>query len=237
MATEIELDFSEYEKILSQSSGAESDLLKLQLEHAIDEVLEYVKSTWSQVTYGSRIPGMTNSFFDPEYAPSLKTERHGFKGRVYTDYRGAAEIQYGRPSIDLKPGLLNGPGAKINQRGQRYNVVPFKHRTPAGGSSVIKALPEDVYRAALHGQRISANSEMGMRDRRAGWAVGPYAGLRRELASSSGRGEYRTYRTVSERHLGTPKWVIPALPPIDVVSLVQRYVEPRVQEIVNRYLS
>lgn len=230
MSLEIELDFREYEAFINSYPETMRAPLKMQLEHGIDEALEYVKSTWSAVTYGKRMPGMTHVFYDPEYAPTLKIERQGFRARVYTEYQGATEIQHGRPSIDLKPGLLSGPGAKTNAKGQSYNVVPFSHASPH--SSSIKALPEDVYRAALRGQKIPANSEMGTRNTRSGWSVGPYANLRRES-----KGRYSTYRTVSESQIGSRKWVIPQLPPIDVVSAVQSFTEPHLQEIITRYLS
>lgn len=49
------------------------------------------------------------------------------------------------------------------------------------------------------------------------------------------RGTYWTYRTVSD-HTEPSKWVLPALPPMDVRQMVWDYVEPRIQEIIAEEL-
>jgi hypothetical protein len=142
----------------------------------------------------------------------------------------------GTPPIDLKPGLLSGPHAKVSQTGHRYNVVPLRHATPGNsGQNMLPALPNDVYIAALRGQRISPASEMGTRNQQPGWSVGAYAGLRREVRPGGQRGQYRTYRAVSDRSEPS-KWVLGAVPPMDVRRLVWEYVAPRIQEIIAEEL-
>ena len=57
-------------------------------------------------------------------------------------------IEDGWPSFDMKPGLLSGPNAKINEKGIRTNVVPYRWATPGaiGESPVFTGkLPEEIH--------------------------------------------------------------------------------------------
>lgn len=44
-------------------------------------------------------------------------------------------IEEGYAAYDMLPGLLKGPKAKVNAKGQKYTVIPFKHNKPQSQSS------------------------------------------------------------------------------------------------------
>ncbi|MBI9086796.1 MAG: hypothetical protein JEZ11_24580 [Desulfobacterales bacterium] len=52
------------------------------------------------------------------------------------------DIENGKAPYDMKPGLLNGPNAKVGKGGKRFNTVPFRHGTPGTtGKRVGKPMP------------------------------------------------------------------------------------------------
>lgn len=54
-------------------------------------------------------------------------------------------IEHGHEPFDMKPGLLQGPHAKMGKNGP-YNTVPFRHGTPGTtGKSVGKPMPITGY--------------------------------------------------------------------------------------------
>lgn len=129
-------------------------------------------------------------------------------------------IEKGTPAYDMKPGLLNGPNAKVNEKGVRYNTVPFSFKTP-GSRTGSNVLPNKVYRDVLKKElnpitnktKPLAQSEIkepfnAIRVRKeitTNNTVYPeythkasiYAGLTR-IVDDNARGKYYTWRRVSD---------------------------------------
>jgi hypothetical protein len=227
---QISVDLEHY-LALAEATG--DPTIHMAATRAAQRVAEYVQTTWQLVAEGYRIPGMQRGIYDPAYAASIKTVVSPTHVDVFTTDEGAMQIQSGRPPVDLKPGLLSGPSARTSHDGHRYTIVPLRHATPGNsGQHMLPALPNDVYMAALRGQRITPMMEMGQRNQRPGWSVGPYVGLRREVAPGGKRGHYYTYRAVSD-HTEPSKWVLPALPPQDIRGAVWDYVKPGIEAIIE----
>lgn len=65
-------------------------------------------------------------------------------GRVSANAEYAQSIEDGTPAHDMKPGLLGGEKARLGKKGQRYNIIPFRHNTP-GQDKTAKAMPSEIY--------------------------------------------------------------------------------------------
>ena len=68
-------------------------------------------------------------------------------GRVSANAEYADAIESGTPAHDMKPGLLGGSRARQGKKGQRYNIIPFRHNTP-GQTATARAMPMEVYNQA-----------------------------------------------------------------------------------------
>jgi len=90
---------------------------------------------------------------------------------VYTDYEAHKYIEEGHGEIDLKPGLLSGPNARIGEKGPYngekgpYNIVHFRHGTP-GAEIGSRPMPVSIYRLMLRDtKRAEATREQGLSSR------------------------------------------------------------------------
>lgn len=55
-------------------------------------------------------------------------------------------IEQGEGSYDMKPGLLNGPNAKMTASGVKYNTIPFSWGTPGAlQENFSNVMPEQVH--------------------------------------------------------------------------------------------
>lgn len=231
---QVRVDLSHLHNLAADADQAALDLSSRRIAL---RVASYVQQVWQLAAMGTRLPGMVRTVYDPTYAESIRTIIGPEYVDVETDYYGAMTIQHGRPPVDLKPGLLAGQSAHLAKDGHRYAIVPLRHSTPGTSPhNGLPPLPNDVYRAALRGNKIVSGSEMGMRGIQPGWSLGPWSGLRREVAPGGKKGAYYTYRSVSERSSPT-KFVLPALPPVDVRQSVWDYVQPEIQKIIHEELG
>ncbi len=118
---------------------------------AMQEALLLVRNTWERAVLGEKLPGMSQKVqrsLGEAYAQNL--HRSGairstdpFDGEVSTDFKYAEAIERGTGAYDMKPGLLNGPHAKIPGR---LAIVPMRHGKP--GAEQFKAMPKPVYNMA-----------------------------------------------------------------------------------------
>lgn len=183
------------------------------------------------------------------YADSITWKMTGpLRGEVAAGYDKSREIEFGRPPRDLKRMLDTSAKVRVNKRGQRYLVIPFRHNTP-GFTGHSTDMPEHVY---LQAKNLKASKVTGMTTRLSGtgaWDLatkGPmrvkqatYAWGGRLAAGSMGpnpkgrvdrfAGMYRfaetsgsamksTYMTFRVMSEASKGWVVPAQPGLNIAK-------------------
>jgi len=106
---------------------------------------EYVRA-WRGFSQGEPIPGTPRVIRSRgDYTRSIKADTSNDLVKiVYTDFPHEDEIEKGHGPIDLKPGLLSGPHAKMGKNGP-YAIVPFRHGVPTS-SGQNNPMPMSVYK-------------------------------------------------------------------------------------------
>lgn len=109
------------------------------LRRALAEASRYVQATWQQAVMGTLpLPGVpeirANINLRRLYAESiilgdqLAISDAGYLRRyVIATSQVAKDLEYGKGPWDMKPMLLSGPKARISKKGNRYNIIPFRH--------------------------------------------------------------------------------------------------------------
>lgn len=199
---------------LIQQSGA--DTVFSHTRAAIQHVSQMYQQTWKKFAMGAPIPGAPRIINSADYARSIQLEDSDpMTKMVYTTSQYHKQVEEGKPEVDLKPGLLSGPSARMGKNGP-YNIVPFKHKTP--GAKGNNVMPVNIYRlilegtkeaeqkkqSGLHGNPKISEVKRSGRDpsqrayqwgsridrlntqgQRSGWKSGKYAGMVRMQASTS----------------------------------------------------
>jgi hypothetical protein len=100
---------------------------------------------WRKFTMGEQIPGaprVINSRGDYTRSIHADLSKEQLKA-VWSNGPWTDQIEKGHPEIDLKPGLLHGPKARMGKNGP-YNIVPFRHGIPNSLKS-NNPMPQDLY--------------------------------------------------------------------------------------------
>lgn len=135
-----------------------------------DDVNDLVDYTVKEITtrFASALEiEANNSLGDArlDYTSNINVVDEGFaKGAVILTGFLPNSIEQGVGPYDLKPGLLNGPSAKIGADGSRYNTIPFTWGTPGTLSeNFSNTMPEEVYDIAKSKPiRIGRNTSSGI---------------------------------------------------------------------------
>jgi len=113
------------------------------MNYVVKSVTAAYARTWEQEA--ARNLGATRE----EYIKGLVTVDMGDgQGAVLLTGWLPNAIEDGWPAFDMKEGLLTGPNAKVNAKGIRTNVVPFRWATPGaiGESPVFTGkMPQEIY--------------------------------------------------------------------------------------------
>ena len=144
-------------------------------------------------------------------------------------------IENGWSGGDMKQALLGGRNAKINEDGEPYIIVPFRHGAPGGSSrnfqkmgsaherignmthAASKKMGRSVHRAAKNMRASQSGSTRGAERMQAGMSpllrphhtTSIHTGLVRQTKSAGGRTEqYKSFRTVTR---GSQGWVHPGI--------------------------
>ena len=200
-----------------------------------------------------------------EYATSVKAVMTGpFSAMVSSDYDKAEEIENGRPPRDLKMMLNTSIKVRVSKTGKRYLYIPFRHNTP-GNDASGGAMPPDVYAVAkamtpssITGQttRLSGTGAYNMSTQQRltvpqntyAWgeklslpnAPARMQGMYRFDTSTGGAksSQYLTFRTMIE---GSPGWIVPAQPGLDLAKNIALNMQPVAEkafgEAINRTLG
>ncbi len=189
------------------------------------------------------------------YQKSITASMTGpFAAVVTASYKYAAEIEDGRPPRDLKAMLQTSLKVRVNKKGRRYLIIPFRHGTPGTNSN---PMPLSVYTLAkaLDPSRVTAmgarpsqqpgKSQVMVPQRSYSWGgrlqaglmplakphhqTDLYAGMVR-FNTGSGRQKssaYLTFRVMSE---DSPGWVIPAQPGQYIAKRVADEMQPMAEK-------
>jgi hypothetical protein len=101
---------------------------------------------WRRFTMGEQIPGVPSVINSRgDYTRSINSDisKDQLK-EVYSKGPWTDGIERGHGEIDLKPGMLSGPKARMGKKGP-YNIIPFRHGIP----STLKSnnpMPDNIYK-------------------------------------------------------------------------------------------
>ncbi|WP_175787421.1 hypothetical protein [Burkholderia anthina] len=194
------------------------------------------------------------------YINSIKVNYlSGLSAEVVSDYKYADEIENGRPPRDLKDMLQTSTKVRVNKKGKRYLIIPFRHNTP-GNTAHAPDMPPDVYALAkdmapskVTGMTTRQSGQKGMRhvsvpqaiykwgDRlpaglapklRSTHKTDPYAGMYRFTTSTPNQqsSTYLTFRTMVE---GSPGWIVPAKPGLYLARNVAEQLQPAATKAIE----
>jgi hypothetical protein len=224
------------------------------IEGAVALAANYVFATWQQAYMGT-IPGLpvikANINRRREAADSIIIGRQlnlpnsgRFEGHVLATKQVAIDFEDGKAPWDMKPMLLGGPKARSSKGGGRYNIIPFRHRTP-GGASVNQhfsgVMPASILKKAMRlkpGQRLRgtektyparANKVTGSPHR-----SGIYEGMKKveKKYGEKTQSKYMTFRVVSDSS-PSGAWWHPGNPAYKVAAHVADYCRPGVEKMVR----
>lgn len=114
------------------------------LSQAVRAVAQQTAANWQEAVRRAKLwEGEKDA-----YANSIRFDMTGdFDALVWSDYRHAEAIETGRPARDLKKALDSSHKVRVNKKGQRYLIIPFRHNTP-GSTAHAPAMPDHVYQMA-----------------------------------------------------------------------------------------
>jgi hypothetical protein len=200
-----------------------SDLRHLQA--AADDAARFVQATWQQVVMGAMsVPGVdelqVNVGLRRAYAESIVlAERLNIpqagqlRRKIIATHNAAMDLEQGKGAWDMKPGLLNGPKARVTKKGKKFNIIPFRHRTTSGATGnqhFSGVMPKDIHQAAKmlkQGQRLTGTERkypaLNKVFTKPDGTIGRYhhkSGIYEGMKKSGGKGQgsYQTFRIVSE---------------------------------------
>ena len=99
---------------------------------ALNKISHLYRQTWVSYAQGAEIPGTPRRINSGAggYAGTIQVDNTGEEVKyVFSDSPHHGYIERGHGEIDLKPGLLSGPKARLGEGGP-YNIVAFRHGTP-----------------------------------------------------------------------------------------------------------
>lgn len=230
-------------------------------------------SFWSKEIYGNREgikerlgrilanhEGKYLFTFAPFKVRKLRRNKHSYFSRYNMQVDGDESYIAGNAIVMHNSGLLNGPRARINAKGEPYNIVAFRHGTPG---SERNPMPVSIYSFA---RRLTASETLGryrvvgvMMDamgvsgavRQKAYsrfasrlpaglarriskehAADPYAGMVK--TGGPRHSQYVTFRVVSKKSTG---WIYPGVPASPVFKSLEGKVRPRVRAILQEALA
>ena len=233
------------------------------LKAAINQSAQFVQATWQQVVMGTlQVPGASeikeNIGLRRLYADSIILSsqlRHGgnLSQTVVATKKIAEQLEKGTGPWDMKPMLLNGPKARISKKGNRYNIIPFRHGTSDNyaPNSNFKTMPKDIYQQA---RELKASVKAGNKIKWGGKLTGTegqyvpgknatsgyqhkngkYEGMVRieKTYAAATQSKYLTFRVVSEKS-DPQSWWHPGYTAHHIAASVSDFCKPGVEEMLR----
>ena len=234
---------------------------------AFNQIAIMYQKTWREFAGGAPMPGVPRTINSRgDYIRSIQADLTGDDKIVYTDSPSHRFIESDRAEVDLKEGLLSGPKARTTKEGLPYNIVHFRHGTPATSASnrpmplnifnllkkeskaaaqqkqqVLSVIRSTQPRSSTYGVKISSNVQQGKKTQmytKYTWKSSPYAGMVR-MQTSTGKAkssQYITFRVVS-KNSDPRSWILPPMQGIPIREIVVKTVKPIAEELVREALK
>jgi len=260
MNVEIKVDVGQAERVSAMLSRGFDRYNLTETQQAVEAGAHIIQSTWMTYISGSSVSYSGGEFtVNVVSGDYLRRVQSGFqypmdgnvlKGGVVVDLDYADTLERGFGPYDIKPGLMASP--KVKQKtdskgiqGPRYIDIPFQHSE--------KSIPSSIKREAkVDGRSLGVirlgkglgKGEFGIRskttifhlrgpEKGAGytWRTGIFAGLVRNQAGPDNRGQYMTFRRVSENSDPT-SWIHPGNDPKPVSKALEENLGPALANMI-----
>lgn len=248
--------------IMAAVSVTARDKILPAVHAAVGAVAQSVENRWKSAVLHAGGKGGLSEFERDAYAQSISWfYLDDWAAVVRATYKGAREIEDGRPARDLKAMLSTSNKVRQSAKGKRYLIIPFRHNTP-GNTALAAAMPGDVYALA---KALSPSRVTGAAVRPSGLKAGllvpahvykwgdrlpagltpklktahasdPTAGMVRMDTSIGGK-KSSAYLTFRVMHQDSGGWVIPARPGLMLAKKVSDEAGAGVGGIVERVVA
>jgi hypothetical protein len=127
--------------------GSAGDLAFPNLSHAVAALVDRCEDQWKRYASGEPLPsGKTIGVRSGQYLRSIMSRMDGpYSGEVYSRLAYAETIERGAPAWDMRSLLGSSLKVRINKKGGRYLIIPFRHDT-GNAMSGGKPMPDEVRR-------------------------------------------------------------------------------------------
>jgi hypothetical protein len=200
-------------------------------------------------------------------ARSIRTKQNGpFNAEIYTKSLYAHRIQDGQPELDMKTTHPYGKKSRVSKEGIPYLIVPFRWGTPnkQGGARAHfgNAIPQsllsrveafktykrlaqvdkkgNITGGETHFEKNYAGQDIERSDYNQDYdRLDDVEGNEKGMVRMAGSGGYFTFRVISAKQLVTKpySWIRKAVPPVDVVSALEKAVRPVVEDVIQAGLK
>lgn len=209
------------------------------LSYAVKAVAEAAHQQWVAYAHGAPLPdGRTIKTRTNDYVLSIQVRQVGdFAAEVYSELPEAEGIEDGMPARDLKRMLGTSAKTRVNKKGGKYLIIPFRHAAPGSigstmppavhgwwqakershvtsiGTRASQVMPGVQVPAYTYhwGARLKAGdlSALGVTGQGAKRMQGMVNFRRPGHGGGASHSRYMTFRTMSEKSSG---WIVPAKP-------------------------
>jgi len=194
------------------------------LRGALHDVAQGAMAAWKDAVWKAKL---WQGIKQP-YVESIHWRFTGdLSAEVWTDYDQALLVETGRPQRDLKLMLNTSARVRVNSKGGRYLIIPFRHNMAALEAAGAYAEAKQLKASTVisKGWRPSGTGAYDVKTHKpmlvpsSTYAWGgsmksdnPQLNRLYRFNTSAGAGkrsDYLTFRTMVE---GSPKWLVPAQP-------------------------
>jgi hypothetical protein len=216
------------------------------LSAQVADLAETGVQRWREAT--DAVPGLWQGERDAYKAAIHAVQVGPYEWEIVNDYKYVEDIETGRPARDLKVMLRTSLKVRVNKKGQRYLIIPFRHNTP-GYSAHARAMPAGIYAEARqliptrivgHGTRrsgtgaydIDSRKPIRVRTRKYAWGGRLPAGLAPKLQTRHKTDPYAgmvrmtnaaggsSFLTFRVMGEWSSGWIIPARPGLHIAQTV-----------------
>lgn len=223
-----------------------------QTARAINVASAFVMRTWVNMAQGQDLTGRPSDVSfggSVEYANSIRILSFSpFHKMVYSDSKIGAKLEEGTPERDMKPDLVSGPKSRVAKDGNRYNIIPFRHKTKSlkkmkvGGENAY-ALAKGLQQQKVIGFKLDSEGRRRLmyakwtKEKRLNVSDRFLAGLVRMGVGAGGekRSHYLTFRVVNLKQVG--KWIRRAESPWKITEEVANKTRDRIERFVSDALK
>lgn len=174
---------------------------------------------------------------------------------------GAKFIEDGQEPHSMIHELTHGPKSRVNKKGQRYNIIPFSHRSAGAGASparvdLVNYVKTELKKRGLdrvlkdtHGNALTGKvATLSLTGPGSPWSrhntpllsgltIYQHMITNQKTGKSSVRRDVMTFRTVSESQEGTGKWWNKGRTGVMIFKAVERQVDEAWSKMMNELVK